>query len=128
MSLQNFVLNTTIAHHPDHPYQTIKEAILGKSYQLSFNLVGTKRARSLNQTYRQKTYVPNVLSFPLTDDTGEMYLCPEIAYKEAKDYNLSREGYVAFLFIHGCLHLKGYDHGATMEALEKRFMSRFKIT
>ena len=127
MSANNFVLNTTIAKYPSFPYQKIKEAILGKSYQLSFHFVGKKRAQSLNQTYRKKSYVPNVLSFPLTDTCGEMYLCPEIAYPEAKDFNLSQDGYIAFLFIHGCLHLKGHDHGATMEALEKRFMKQFKL-
>lgn len=127
MSSPSFSLSSTIAHYPDFPYAAIKDAILGKSYQLSTAFVGTKRAQKLNVAYRQKTYVPNVLSFPLDDGHGEMYLCPEIAYPEAKDFNLTKDGYIAFLFIHGCLHLKGYDHGDTMEALERRFMKRFKI-
>lgn len=118
---------STISHYPDFPYQKIKESILGKSYTLAHTFIGTKKARTLNQTYRQKNYVPNVLSFPLTKTMGEIYLCPEISYPEAKDFNLSKEGYIAFLFIHGCLHLKGYDHGATMEALEKRYLKQFHI-
>lgn len=106
----------------------MKEAVLGKKYELSLNFVGTKRAQALNVEYRQKTYVPNVLSFPLDEDCGEIFICPEISYKEAWEYNLSKEGYVAFLFIHGLLHLKGYDHGVKMEELEKRFMKRFGIS
>ncbi len=127
MSTPHFTLSSTIARYPEFPYQAIKEAILGKQYDLSVAFVGTKRAQTLNREYRKKTYVPNVLSFPLGEKTGELYLCPEIAYPEAKDFNLSRDGYIAFLFIHGCLHLKGHDHGDTMEALERRYMKRFKL-
>ena len=127
MSIQNFTLGSTIANYPEFPYLEIKEAILGKKYHLTFTFIGTKRAQKLNQEYRKKTYVPNVLSFPLDDTHGEIYICPKISYPEAKDYNLSKEGYIAFLFIHGLLHLKGHDHGDTMESLEKRFVKRFAI-
>ncbi len=44
-----------------------------------------------------------------------------------KDFNLSKEGYIAFLFIHGLLHLKGHDHGDIMESLERRYMKKFAI-
>lgn len=127
MSASTFSLSSTIAHYPKFPYEAIKDAVLGKKYELSLAFVGTKRAQKLNVAYRQKTYVPNVLSFPLDDAHGEIYICPEIAYPEAKDFNLSEDGYIAFLFIHGLLHLKGHDHGATMESLERRFMKRFGI-
>ncbi|OGG66017.1 rRNA maturation RNase YbeY [Candidatus Kaiserbacteria bacterium RIFCSPLOWO2_02_FULL_45_11b] len=127
MSDNTFSLSSTIAHYPTFPYREMKDAILGKKYELSVAFVGTARAQKLNVAYRQKTYVPNVLSFPLDDAHGEIYLCPEIAYPEAKDFNLTKDGYIAFLFIHGLLHLKGHDHGATMEALEQRYMKRFNI-
>jgi probable rRNA maturation factor len=127
MSIQNFSLSSTITEYPTFPYLEMKEAILGKKYELSVAFVGTKRAQKLNVEYRKKTYVPNVLSFPLDETHGEMYLCPEIAYPEAKDFNLSKEGYIAFLFIHGLLHLKGHDHGDIMESLERRYMKMFKV-
>jgi rRNA maturation RNase YbeY len=127
MTVQNFSLSSTIANYPNFPYLEIKEAILGKKYVLSVAFVGTKRAQKLNVEYRKKTYVPNVLSFPLDLEHGEIFICPEIAYPEAKDFNLSKEGYIAFLFIHGLLHLKGYDHGDTMESLEQRYMKKFAI-
>jgi probable rRNA maturation factor len=128
MTAHCFTLDSTIASYPAFPYQEIKEAILGKSYNLSLTFVGTARAKTLNTLYRQKTYVPNVLSFPLDDKTGEIYICPEIAYPEAKEFSLSKNGYIAFLFIHGLLHLKGYDHSDTMEDLEQRYLKRFSIT
>ena len=123
-----FSIVSTIKSYPSFPYQEIKDAILGKNYELSLAFVGTKRAQKLNLDYRQKSYVPNVLSFPLSEDCGEIFICPEIAYKEAWEFNLSENGYIVFLFIHGLLHLKGYDHGAKMEELEKRFMKRFDIS
>jgi probable rRNA maturation factor len=127
MHTSTFTLSSTIGHYPAFPYQEIKEAILGAKYELSVAFVGTKRAQRLNREYRHKDYVPNVLSFPLDPTHGELYLCPEIAYPEAKDFNLTKDGYIAFLFIHGCLHLKGYDHGDTMESLEQRYLKRFGI-
>ncbi len=125
---KSFALASTIKDYPDFPYEKMKEAVLGKKYILTLAFVGTKRAQKLNLAYRQKSYVPNVLSFPLSKQEGEIYLCPEIAYPEAKDFNLSPKGYIAFLFIHGLLHLKGHDHSATMERLEQRYLRQFKIS
>lgn len=127
MSAETFIISSTITTYPEFPYQKMKEAILGKKYELSVAFVGTKRAQKLNVSYRKKTYVPNVLSFPLDETHGEIVICPEIAYPEAKDYNLSKEGYIAFLFIHGLLHLKGHDHSDTMEALERKYVKQFGV-
>lgn len=127
MSLK-FSITSTIKSYPTFSYEEIKNAILGKNYELSLAFVGTTRAQKLNIDYRKKNYVPNVLSFPLSEDCGEIFICPEIANKEAWEFNLSKDGYIAFLFIHGLLHLKGYDHGVKMEELEKRFMKRFNIS
>jgi rRNA maturation RNase YbeY len=68
-----------------------------------------------------------VLSFPLTDDTGEIFICPQVAVKEAAKYDLSVAGYVAYLFIHGVLHLKGLDHSDEMEKQEKRYLRKYDI-
>jgi probable rRNA maturation factor len=127
MSINNFSINSTVAEYPTFPYLEIKEAIVGKKYITSLNFVGAKRAQSLNIAYRQKDYVPNVLSFPLDENTGEVFICLEVAKKEAKNFNLSPEGYVAFLFIHGLLHLKGHDHSDKMDALEQKYLKKFAI-
>lgn len=117
-----------IAHHiPNHPYAKIAERILGVKYELSLAFIGEKRAQTLNVTHRGQTYVPNVLSFPLESHTGEIYICPEIAKREAKKYAMTVNGYIGFLFIHGCLHLKGYDHGATMEKAEQKYVRDFDL-
>ncbi len=121
-------ISSTIKHYPAWPYDAIKQAVLGKTYNLSLTFVGPARAQALNITYRKKDYVPNVLSFPLDPQTGEIFICPAVAKKQAADFNLSVDGYIAYLFIHGCVHLKGHDHGDTMEKLERTYLRKFNIT
>lgn len=126
--MQNVTISSTIKDsYPIWPYNQIKEVILGKQYQLSLSFIGTDRAKHLNETYRQKDYVPNVLSFPLSDTVGEIFICPKVANKQATEFGLSPRGYIALLFIHGCLHLKGLPHGAVMEKQEQRYLKRFNI-
>ncbi len=121
----NFNLASSVKQYPKLPFGKIAAAILPKSYELSLTFVGEQRAQRLNYAYRNKTYIPNVLSFPLDKTHGEIFICPSVAAREAKQYRLSLSQYVAYLFIHGCIHLKGYDHGATMERLERRYLAQF---
>lgn len=124
-----FSLSSTVRTYPAHlPYQAIKEKVLGKRYVLSLVFIGQTRAQTLNESYRQKTYIPNVLSFPLDATSGEIFICPHVAQREAAKFSLTPEGYVGFLFIHGCLHLKGLDHGDTMETRERTLLKAFNIS
>ena len=128
VTMQQVTISSTISDpYPIWPYQKIKETILGKRYQLSLSFIGADRAKRLNEAYRGKDYVPNVLSFPLDTHMGEIYICPKVANREAANFDLSPRGYIAFLFIHGCFHLKGLDHGATMEKQEQAMLRKFKI-
>ena len=125
----NFSLSHTTRSYPTQwPYEAMKQAVLGKTYELSLTFIGSTMAQTLNQTYRQKDYVPNVLSFPLNEDTGEIYICLEVAKKEARKFNLSVDGYIAYLFIHGLVHLKGHDHSDTMDKLERKYIKQFNIS
>jgi probable rRNA maturation factor len=125
--MENFAVSSTVRTYPKLPYEEIKRDILGESYELSLVFVGEARARALNKKYRKKEYVPNVLSFPLAKKSGEIYITPSLADRESKKSNMSPRGYVGYLFIHGLLHLKGYDHGATMDTAEKRFITKYKF-
>ncbi len=113
---------------PTLPFEQIKNDILGAQYVVSLVFVGEKRARTLNTQYRNKTYVPNVLSFPIDKKVGEIFITPTIAAKEAQNFGLSERGYIGYLFIHGLLHLKGLDHGATMDKAEARYMKAYHLT
>jgi len=123
----SFTTTSTVKSYPRHKYADMADKILGKRYDLSLVFVGKTRAASLNKQYRNKTYSPNVLSFPLDERTGEIFICPQVAASEATKYNLSPSGYVGFLFIHGCLHLKGLDHGDQMDKLEQKWIKHFDL-
>jgi probable rRNA maturation factor len=120
-------INSTLKKTPHLQLAPIADAILGANYDVTCNFIGTTRARTLNETTRGKSYVPNVLSFPLTDTAGEVYLCPTAAAHEAADFHLSPSGYLTYLFIHGCLHLAGYDHGPAMDTKEAYFLKHFSV-
>ena len=109
------------------PFSNIADAILGKKFELSLVLCGDTLSTRINREYRNKTYRPNVLSFPLSDSTGEIYLNLRVAEAESKKYAIRFEDRVAYLFIHGCIHVKGLDHGPAMNKLERHFLQKFHI-
>jgi len=118
---------TTLKHPPQLPLAPIIDDILGTTYDVTIVFIGPTKARSLNIAHRGKDYVPNVLSFPLSDQCGEIYICPDAARKEAANFALSENGYLTYLIIHGALHLKGYDHGAAMEAREAHYCTTYNV-
>lgn len=113
---------------PGLPFIKIKEHILPREYELSLVFIGSKRSRSLNKKYRKKDYPANVLSFPLSDSEGEIFIDLKEAYKSSKKFGMTREGFVGYLFIHALLHLKGYNHGSKMEKQEKVILKLFHLT
>jgi probable rRNA maturation factor len=106
-------------------FSAIAQDILGKKYTLDVLFARQNQAQKLNIQYRNKTYIPNVLAFPLDVHTGQIVITPAVARKEARDFNHTFDEHVIFLFIHACLHLKGYDHGRTMEQKERFYMKKY---
>lgn len=64
-----------------------------------------------------------MLSFPLSKKSGEIFIDLVTANKEAKEFGMSLGEFVKYLFIHACLHLKGMEHGDTMEQAEKKLLN-----
>jgi probable rRNA maturation factor len=110
---------------PEADFAAIKNTILGKTYTLSLVFVGEKKARDLNKHHRNKSYTPNILSFPLDNTNGEMFISLQRAHLEAKEFEMTPKQYVLFLFIHVSLHLTGLDHGDKMTKLEQKFAKQF---
>jgi len=109
------------------PFAEISAAILGKDYELSLVICGDALATRMNSEHRKKTYSPNVLSFPLDTHEGEIFLNIRVAERESKRYGIPLRERIAYLFVHGCFHLKGLDHSDAMERDEARIMKRFKL-
>ena len=76
---------------------------------------------------RGKTYVPNVLSFPISKAEGEILICQDLLAREARAFELPSPAAAAeFLLVHGCLHLKGLDHGPKMEKIEDGWLAKLR--
>ena len=122
------IRNTTKGRLPHLPFKHMKEAVLGKNYDLSLAFVGETRGRSLNKIYRHKNTVPDILSFPLEHTVGEIVITLKKVFREAKQSNVSTRNFMGYLFIHGLLHLKGCKHGHVMERREKKFLKQFYLS
>lgn len=108
-------------------FEAMKNAVLGKSYDLSVAFVSSSRMKELNRTYRKINKPTDILSFPLSKKEGEIYICISEAKREAKKFDRKINNFISFLFIHGLVHLKGFDHGSTMESIEARFRKKFGV-
>lgn len=119
------VSNLTRSKVPSLPIAEIADRICGQRFSVSLVFVGRTRAQRLNREHRKMNYVPNVLTFPLSKTSGEIIICPEIAKKQNKRFDLSYRNYLTLLVIHGCLHLSGIEHGDTMEQREEQYLKEF---
>lgn len=124
---------------PHIPWRKIKEAVTGKKYSVSVAVVSDKETRRIRRILRlredtakkfPKSHTLNVLSFPFGKNEGEVVLNVDAIKKEAKKLKQPFKERLLYLYIHGLLHLKGYDHekkksAEKMGKEEKRFLNRF---
>lgn len=109
------------------PFLALKDAALGPNYDLSLVFVDPKESQRLNALHRGKDRPANILSFPLTDTSGEIFIDLKTSRGQAPDFDQEFENFIAFLFVHGLYHLKGFDHGAIMERKERALCKHFNI-
>jgi len=74
-----------------------------------------EKIRELNNKYRKKDASTDVLSFSLGKDPkgriiGEIYISIDTARVQSEENNKNLIDEVAFLTLHGLLHILGYDH------------------
>ena len=94
-------------------------AALACDAEVALRVVDESEGRALNRDYRGKDYATNVLTFPLEVEPvlmGDIVLCAPVVEKEADEQGKQLEAHYAHLFIHGILHLQGYDHETEAEA------------
>lgn len=124
--------------------------IKDKNVEVSLNLVGEAKIKELNKKYRSKDKVTDVLSFPLEEaglqkydilPLGDIFICLPFAVKaveerrrrNAKDssrgkrQSIGLEKELAWLTVHGFLHLLGYDHEKSANDKKKMFALENKI-
>jgi len=103
--------------------------------EMSVNFVDNKEIQELNRNYRQKDSPTDVISFAMQESVegemdiigedmpltlGDIVISVDKAKEQAIDYGHSFKRELAFLTVHGFLHLLGYDH-MTKSDEEKMF-------
>ena len=85
--------------------------------EISLCICSEAEIKKLNAQYRSKDYVTDVLSFePASIEgidlpiLGDIVICLKRAKEQAIEYKHSLKYELSYLFVHGLLHLLGYDH------------------
>ena len=90
----------------------------------SIVFIDDKFMHELNMKYRGIDRTTDVLSFAFEDNNnicynirqlGEIYVSIPKMQEQAKEYGHSEKRELAFLVVHGLLHLLGYDHTLGIE-------------
>ncbi|KPJ95980.1 MAG: hypothetical protein AMJ53_01615 [Gammaproteobacteria bacterium SG8_11] len=122
---------------------TLSTANAAGDNQLTVRIVDETEIKTLNETYRHKSGVTNVLSFPfevppevpiplMGEFLGDIVICAPVVLSEARLQQKPIENHWAHLIVHGTLHLLGYDHlseqqADEMETMEIAILSEFGI-
>jgi len=115
-----------------HRWAAVVLADRHASTQLSIRLVDEPEGAELNRRFRGKCGATNVLSFPYEplpgvthcDLIGDLVICAPLVAREARAQSTLPEAHWAHILVHGVLHLLGYDHSDTTEALEMEGLER----
>ncbi|WP_110953310.1 rRNA maturation RNase YbeY [Massilibacillus massiliensis] len=91
--------------------------------EVSVTLTNNTHIQQINREYRNKDAATDVISFALNEGEepqiidgpeinmlGDILISIERAVEQAEAYGHSVEREVAFLTVHGMMHLLGYDH------------------
>lgn len=104
--------------------RTFKHLSLKFDPIISVSLVDNEFIHKMNKEYRGIDRPTDVISFAFLDNEdreslykskepvclGDIYISVEKAKEQAKEYGHSLNRELSFLFVHGLLHLLGYDH------------------
>ncbi|NPA81095.1 MAG: rRNA maturation RNase YbeY [Epsilonproteobacteria bacterium] len=102
--------------------------------EIELILTSNEEIRKINKEFRNKDKETDVISFPLQNiphsPLGSVIISVEKAKEEAQKLGHKIEDEITLLFIHGLLHLLGYDHekdDGEMREMEKSLIEEFEL-
>lgn len=113
-------------------------AIFLSKKDIELIITDDEEIKHLNSSFRSKDKPTDVLSFPFDDmgivggdlPLGSVVINIEMAKSISDEIGHSLEAEIALLFIHGCLHLLGYDHendSGEQRAKEEELINLFNL-
>ncbi len=90
--------------------KSIKNQLIHKELVLVF--IEKNKMIGMNKNFRNKNKVTDVLSFSSDDGEclGELIFCLQKIKQQSKDHHMSYKNELAYVLLHGLLHLLGFDH------------------
>jgi probable rRNA maturation factor len=128
-NLTNFTVDKKI-------FSTVAKIVLKGENRVTDNVslafVGKEEIKKLNKKFRKKNKPTDVLSFDLgeKDYLGEVIICPEVVKENSSKYKVDFKKEMLKVFVHGVLHLLGYDHEKSerearkMEDKQEKYLSK----
>jgi probable rRNA maturation factor len=118
--------------------EKIAESLSNKEVELI--ITDDTTMRELNAEYRDKDSITDVLSFPMeapfTEQSifgmplGSIIIAESLVKEKAAEHEHTIQDELSLLFIHGMLHLLGFDHeddNGEMRAREKELIEQFDL-
>ena len=112
--------------------ETIANTLSEKDIELI--IISDEEIRQINKTHRNIDRSTDVLSFPYEDmpmaPLGSIVISSLHVTAKAKELNHSSNDELTLLFIHGLLHLLGYDHevdSGEMRSKEEELIMKFNL-
>lgn len=153
-----WTVDERVAEGVDRDFLTLvlEEALSGRKVgaglEVGLTITTDEGIRELNERYRKVDAITDVLSFPMLEyerpeeaadrfplppgkplSLGDIVLSYPRAVEQAHIYGHSLERELAFLAVHGAMHLLGYDHESAegerqMRAEEEAVLARLNLS
>lgn len=117
-------------------YTCIKEE--SNAWFISIAFISKEEMQDLNKSFTGEDRPTNVLSFPndlnIRNEMGlgDIAICSELIKEESDSQNKQIKDHLIHIFIHGVLHLLGYNHekdssATEMESLEVKILKKIGV-
>lgn len=124
------LLRSSLTIFSKKAFKILKEDF--ESLEVNLNVVDDDEIQKLNEEYRGKDRATDVLSFPLQEnirrgefdqfeghlELGDIFIAVGVCERQAKENDLTFDQEFVHLFVHGLLHLCGYDHEESLDEEE----------
>lgn len=121
----SFKINKNLLH-------TISKTYTNKDIELI--ITTDEEIQAINKEYRDINKATDVLSFPYEEmpmsPLGSIVISFDHVQKKAQEFQHSNDDELMLLFIHGLLHLIGFDHevdNGEMREEEAKIIEKFKL-